>query len=164
MAAGNARYAQADGIWFFKLAGDLRHTLAPALNAVLDQAFAAPDTAGFVIDLSEAENIDSTCLGILARIGKRTQATRPVIVTAGEDIREVLLAVCFDRIFDLVDHSGPGDATLQDLPGASADMAAMRQLVLDAHRRLCDLDERNHKAFRDVIEALEGDDDSASPR
>jgi hypothetical protein len=37
MSEGKARYAQEAGTWIIKLEGEVRHTLAPAVNAVLDR-------------------------------------------------------------------------------------------------------------------------------
>jgi anti-anti-sigma factor len=159
MNAAFARYAQQDHNWFLKLGGDLRHPVAPALNRLLDRALADPDTANFVIDLAEADNIDSTCLGVLARIGNHQSCgggSRPVIICPEEDIREMLRAVCFDYLFDLVEQPMLGDDPLQPLP-LPPDEDDLRKLILDAHRRLCEIDERTRLAFRDVIQALEQD-------
>ena len=153
-----ARVAHERGYWFLKLAGDLRHPLGPSLNALLDRAFADPDYAGFLIDLSEAENIDSTCLGILARIGIRASQTgrgRPTILGAGADLREVLEAVCFDGIFHLADADGTVPEGLEPVPELAAEAEPMLALVLEAHRRLCTLDARNQDAFHDLLEVLE---------
>jgi len=158
MTDGTARYAYEDGTWFIKLAGDLRHPLGPALNALLDRAFAGPDDSRFVIDLAAAENIDSTCLGILARIANRTMppgGPRPAIITGGGDIAELLLAVCFDRLFDLVDSADGAQGPLQPAPVIAIGRDEMLTLLLDAHRRLCGIDARTHAVFRDVVEALE---------
>jgi len=161
MTDGTARYAYEDDTWFIKLAGDIRHPLGPALNALLDRALAEPGDSRFVIDLAEAENIDSTCLGILARIANRTppaDATRPAIITGGGDIAELLLAVCFDRLFDLVDSADGAHGPLQPAPAIAVGRDEMLTLLLDSHRRLCAIDARTHAVFRDVVEALEGAD------
>jgi len=156
MAEGTARYAREGGTWFLKLAGDLRHPLAPALNALLDRAFADPDFEQVAVDLSGAENIDSTCLGILARIGNQARGgPRPVIISNNNDINELLLAVCFDRLFSLVGDAGPIGEQLQPVPATPADKDNMLELVLEAHRRLCEIDKHNNAVFCDVVRTLE---------
>jgi anti-anti-sigma factor len=160
MAEGTASYACENGTWFLKLVGDLRHPLGPALNALLDHACADPRTTQFVIDLSGAESIDSTCLGVLARIGNETShrgGAKPTIVSTNADVNEVLLAVCFDRLFQLVGVTGVTSGRLNPVPAAGSDSDSMLALVLEAHRRLCAIDERTHAAFRDVVTALEED-------
>jgi anti-anti-sigma factor len=160
MSDGRARYACENGIWFLNLSGELRHTLSPAVNALLDRAFAAHDTAQFLVDLSDAESIDSTCLGTLARIANWAgdhAAPQPVIVTPNEDITETLRAVCFDRLFDLR-GSRPDDAgRLTDVPARDVDAGELSDLILDVHRRLCAIDARNATAFKDVVQALENE-------
>jgi anti-anti-sigma factor len=160
MTEGTARYAREGGTWHLKLGGDVRHTLGPALNALLDRALADPEYTQFVIDLSAAENIDSTCLGILARIGNHALETggpRSTIVSPGKDMREVLLAVCFDRMFNLVDIAGATASDLAALPAAAVAENTMLSLVLEAHRRLCAIDERTHTTFRDLVAGLEAE-------
>lgn len=166
MAQGKARYAHEDGTWFLQLSGDLRHGMSPAMNALLDRAFAEPQTSQFLVDLSAAETIDSTCLGTLARIANWTRehaAPRPVIVSPNEDITETLLAVCFDRLFELRRDAQLDAERLGDLPAQDADAAAMSTLILEAHRRLCAIDAANLAVFKDVVDALEREVDTGKP-
>jgi len=159
MTDGTARYVCENGSWFIKLAGAVRHPLGPAFNALLDRAIAMPGSHRFVVDLSEAETIDSTCLGILARIATQAAPSggpRPVIITGG-DIAKTLLVVCFDRLFDLVDLTDDAPGPLQSAPAINVDQDEMRRLLLDAHRRLCAIDAHTHAVFRDVVEALEAE-------
>jgi len=158
MAKGSACYAQEGGTWFLRLRGDLRHTLAPAVNALLDRALGATDTQAFLIDLSEAESIDSTCLGILVRVANWARdrgAPRPIIVSTKDDIAATLRAVCFDRVFDLRGEAATESGPLGDLAPGEADAGQMANLVLESHRRLCAIDEKNAEVFRDVVEMLE---------
>jgi anti-anti-sigma factor len=158
MSEGGARYAQDDGTWILKLSGDVRHPLSPALDALLDHAVADPELQNFVVDLSETETIDSTNLGVLARIANHMSARRlhrPTLVAPRPDVLTLLRAVCFDRIFDIV--SGPQGATgpLEDLPSLETDRREALALVLEAHRRLCDIDQKTRDVFRDVVELIE---------
>jgi anti-anti-sigma factor len=158
MSEGTARYAQEAGTWILKLGGDVRHTLSPAVNGLLDRAFADPGLQRFLVDLSDTEAIDSTNLGVLARIANhmaRRGLPRPTVVAPGQDIRTILSSVCFDRIFHVVAETSGTAAALEALPGLQTDERNRLALVLDAHRRLCVLDERNRAVFRDVVELLE---------
>jgi anti-anti-sigma factor len=157
MSEGTARYAKDDGTWILKLEGDVRHPLSPAVNDLLDRAFADPDLRHFVIDLSQAELIDSTNLGVLARIANQMaeeDLPRPVVIAPGADIQTLLRAVCFDNIFRVITEPADTHTALQDLPALEAEERETLALVLDAHRRLCAVDEGNRAAFRDVVEAL----------
>ncbi len=162
MTAGGARYAHEDGVWFLLFSGELRHTLGPALNALLDRALAGPDATRFVLDLSAAESIDSTCLGILARIASWTRergAPPAILISDNPDITQTLEAVCFDRLFEMRGapsaQTVPQTTELRALEPGGADAAQLSTLLLEAHRRLCSIDEKNERVFRDVVAALE---------
>lgn len=158
MGTGTVHYAHEHGTWILKLAGDVRHDLAPAVNALLDRAFAGPGIQHFLIDLSGAHAIASTCLGLLARIANHLSARglpRAVIIAPGNDIQTTLHAVCFDRVFQLVTESAASGAPLEPLTELDVSERDSMALVLDAHRRLSAIDARNCEVFRDVIELLE---------
>ena len=158
MTNGSARYANDAGIWILQLAGDVRHPLAPALNALLDQAFEDTALTHFVIDLSAAEAIDSTCLGILARIANHLPGSRhgrPVIIAPDADIAALLYVVCFDRLFHLVTESTVDPQRLEPVETRTTDEQEMLELILDAHSRLCAIDTETHAVFQDVVTALE---------
>lgn len=164
MAEGTVRYALEGDTWFIVLAGDLRYHLGPVLDDLLNQALARPQSR-FVIDLSRAEGIDSTCLGILARIANRvpdptdSKPVRPVIITGGEDIYELLSTVCFDSVFDLVesiDHQ-ISNHLQSAIPIRFSKSEDMLTLMLEAHRRLSVLDAKNHDTFKNVVMAMESE-------
>ena len=160
MMEGTARYACEDGTWFIKLMGAVCHPLGPALNALLDRALAGSGSGHFVIDLTGAEMIDSTCLGILTRLATQRTASdgiRPVIITGGGTIAKNLLVVCFDRLFELVDSADSAPRQLRPAPAVTLEPDDMLTLLLDAHRRLCAIDTSTHAVFQDVVEALETD-------
>lgn len=158
MSGGTAGYARERDTWILKLEGDVRHPLSPAINALLDRAFADPELRCFLVDLSEVDAIDSTNLGVLARIANHMAEhglPRPTLIVPGADIQTVLRSVCFDRIFHVVGETGDTAATLASLPGVETDERAMLALALDAHRRLCAIDDGNREVFRDVVELME---------
>lgn len=160
MSAGRAAYAQDDGIWIIRLRGDVRYTLGPALDALVERMFADPDTRAVSLDLSQAESVDSTCLGILARIatdaGQRLHS-KPTLVAKDTALRELLDVMCFDRLFHIVPDAAQTAAALQRVPRARVDERQMLSLVLAAHRRLCDIDQKTRAVFKDVVTALEQD-------
>lgn len=158
MTSGTAHYAREGGTWILKLGGEVRHPLGPAINALLDRAFADPEFNHFVVDLSQTQLIDSTCLGILARIANQLQrigGDRPTLLAPGEDIHEILRVVCFDRVFNLLTDEELGPAPLEALPEVAADERGRLALVLEAHRRLCELDAHTRDVFQDLVQALE---------
>ena len=68
MINGKVLHASHDGIHVLRFVGDIRYTLSPSIDRYVKQLFSGPPPAGFVIDLTETDSIDSTNLGLLARI------------------------------------------------------------------------------------------------
>ena len=82
-------YSEHDGVHFLRFHGDILHTLAPALDSFLKQLSAAPEAHSYLLDLTETRSIDSTMLGLLARIAKIAKdqkAPPPTLVCPNEDI------------------------------------------------------------------------------
>ncbi|MGF1642099.1 MAG: STAS domain-containing protein [Thiotrichales bacterium] len=158
MSSSSARYAREGGIWILKLAGDLRHTLAPAVNALFDHAFADAEFGGCAIDMAEVTMIDSTCLGVLARVANHHQEAgldKPTIIGANADVVTVLESVCFEQLFHLEPSRVEPAAEFEQVPSVEVSKDDARALVLEAHRRLCAIDARTHDAFKDLVAALE---------
>lgn len=161
MPDGQILHACCDGIHVLRLIGEVRYPLAPAFDAFIKRLFEGPAPAGVVIDLTETQALDSTNLGLLARIAMRLQAAgtagRPTIVCHRPDINEVLLSMGFDEVFHLVTADGRPCAGLDGaaLPAAEGDEAAMARTLLDAHRALIEMSEGNRALFADVVAQLE---------
>ena len=58
-------------------------------------------------------------------------------------------------MFNLVSDSSADDDGTSPIPAVDADSDYSLALMLEAHRRLCAIDERTHATFRDVVKALE---------
>jgi len=158
MAKGSILHANQEGVEVLRFVGDIRYLLAPGLEDFLETVFTDPGLKGFVIDLRETLIIDSTNLGILARIAKRMQlrsAERVCIVSVREDINEVLDSLGFDEVFDIVESSKIGTNGSEELAPAAAGTAAMARTLLDAHRTLLNLNESNQALFQEVVSTLE---------
>ena len=158
MSNGKILHANHDGIEVLRFVGEIRYMLAPALDRYLDSVFAEPRFAGLVIDLVETDSIDSTNLGILARIAIRMEVRggpRVSIVSNRMDINEVLLSMGLDEVFEIVARSKTGADNDQELVQEEVDEASMANTLLKAHRTLMSLNEHNQELFREVVSSLE---------
>ena len=158
MSNGKILHANHDGIEVLRFVGEIRYMLAPALDRYLDSVFAEPGFAGLVIDLVETDSIDSTNLGILARIAIRMEVRggpRVSIVSNRMDINEVLLSMGLDEVFEIVARSTTGADNDQELVQEEVDEASMANTLLKAHRTLMSLNEHNQELFREVVSSLE---------
>lgn len=158
MQQGKILVAQQGGAFVIKLTGDVRLTFCTTLDEFFDRMFAAPDFTNVIIDLCEAENIDSTTLGQLAKLAitaKRTHRLVPVILSTNPNITRILSSMGFERVFDIRQQRPQTDEQLAELPAIAGTEAAVREKVLDAHRVLMGMNDRNRAQFRELVCALE---------
>lgn len=158
MNTGRIQFAEAEGTFVLKFIGDVRLTLCAALDAYIEKIFSALHFDAIVIDLSETEAIDSTSLGLLAKLSILSQQKvgfMPTLVSQHDDMNRLLQSMGFDQVFNIVSEPQPTDADLRDLPGQILSEALVKDKVLEAHRILMDLNEHNREAFRDLVSTLE---------
>lgn len=155
---GKILYTEQSGTFVLKLVGDVRVTLGPTLCTFLDSLVQKDSLNSMVIDLREATGIDSTSLGLLAKISmccKSSFDTVPTVVSTNEDITRLLISMGFDQLFVVVQEFDESCSSLGELPTEIVSEAKLREQVLDAHKVLMDMNERNRKDFKDLVEALE---------
>ena len=112
MREGRVFYADHDHVHVLRYVGDVRHPLAHSVSGFVDKLFEHLDGDDLVFDLSEADAIDSTNLGEIARIADRLSARngkRAAIVSTRPEISQVLFSMAFDQVFDICTGRGTGD-------------------------------------------------------
>ena len=77
------------------------------------------------------------------------------LVSDRDDINEILYNMGFDEVFDIVADTAPPSAEARALPIASPDGARLSRTMLEAHRTLMAMNERNRQEFADVVSLLE---------
>jgi anti-anti-sigma factor len=162
MDAGKILYANDEGRLVLKLVGDLRlgHSFdaTAALDAFLDQQFEEHRITCIVIDIRGVESIDSTNLGLLAKASSYTQRNlknKPVLVSTHPDINTILRSVGFDQVFHLVDHVEDPPPALEALKIEGDTEKDFPYLILEAHRALAALNDKNAAEFKELIEIFE---------
>lgn len=155
---GRILFAEQDGVVVLKFVGDVRVTLGPTIGTFLNSLKESEEYKSVLIDLSETDGIDSTSLGMLAKISLQTQDsfnTVPTIVSTNEDITRILISMGFDQVFVIIKEPLATDAPLGELPTKIVNEDALCEQVLDAHKVLMSLNEGNREAFQDLVVALE---------
>jgi len=158
MDDGRVLHACQDGVHVLRFIGDIRYTVSPSIARYLEGIFAGPEPAGFVIDLTETDSIDSTNLGLLVRVAKRMQTRsdrRITIVSNRDDVNSVLASMALDEVFDIVEDSSLEASPGKRIPDENANRENLARTLIDAHRALMDLSEHNRGMFRDVVASLE---------
>ena len=150
--------AQHDGIYILKLVGDVRVNLCTAIDDYFEHMFGDPDFESVVVNLCEAEGIDSTTLGLLAKLALRFRREfdlKPAIYCDNAGINRLLESMAFGRIFDIREQSRADLHNGAEIPTVSGDVEVARQKVIEAHRVLMGMSEENRERFQDLVSALE---------
>jgi anti-anti-sigma factor len=158
MSDGKVLHASHDDIHVLRYIGDIRYTLSPSIERFLEGIFNGPKPAGFVIDLTQTDCIDSTNLGLLARIAMRMQklgAPQVTLLSNRPDINSLLTSMALDEVFDIVSESGVVTGVAQELPREDTDRETLARTLIAAHRALMELSEHNREMFQDVVASLE---------
>jgi anti-anti-sigma factor len=155
-----------NGVYVIRFEGDVRVTLCGSFDHYLAQMLSNPDFESVLIDLSAAVGIDSTSLGVLAKLSLGVQDVKgkvPTLVCTSADIRRILINMGFDDVFAIVDEAYDFDRNLGELAVAN-DMTIdeIRERVIEAHHILMSLNDANKTAFTDLVTALEAEADAAS--
>ena len=159
MPNGHVTHAERDGVHVLRYFGRVDYMSAPAIKRFTDN-LVGQEICGLVFDLSEAENLDSTNLGLLARVADRVLhrcGARSVIVSNREDINCVLSSMGFDQMFTIV----TGTAREAEVPrGDELERTAtqeeeLRRIMIEAHRMLMGMSETGRAQFEEVVRCLE---------
>ena len=104
-----------DGVYVLLFQGDVRLTLCTAVDSFLDRMFQDACFKSVVVDLGATESIDSTSLGLLAKLSIQADKRfgyRPTLVSTQPDITRVLVTMGLDDVFDLVQEPSWNSAWL----------------------------------------------------
>jgi len=150
--------AREGGTVIIRLLGDVRYTISPTFKDYLETLFHDPQVTNIVLDLSGTSNIDSTNLGLLAKVANHSRQHlhhKSLIVSDNSDVNQVLHSVGFDRVFMLTNHFDMPATDLEELEPEAASREQLAGVLLDAHRTLMGMNETNRVMFADVVKSLE---------
>ena len=158
MESGTIKVADKDGVYVIKMIGDVRLTLCVSFDTYINQLFDKDDFKAIFFNLNQAQAIDSTTLGLMAKIslrGKERKGIQPTIVSNSASINRLLDCMGFSQIFNIATNDDSVLCPDVSLAESELDEDVVRQKVLEAHRILMDLNEDNSSKFRDLVTALE---------
>ena len=164
---GRVLYAERDGMCVLRFQGPIRYTMAASFHAFLNELLATRAPRVICADLSDAESIDSTGIGLLAKIAiaqQRAGRSKPLLFSSKRDINEVLCSMSLDAVFQMIEQPLEAGA-LTTLAPAQPTERELRRTILEAHVLLSELSAGNRAMFKDVVDGLARDthDDAAAP-
>ncbi len=156
--SGIIRVADHDGVYVIKMEGDVRLTLCLSFDSFIDDMFAASDFCSVMFDLCDAQAIDSTTLGLMAKISisaRNLGFEKPLVVSSNPSITRLLVSMGFEDIFRIVEKSALVECRGRLLAQADTPEDMLLEKVLEAHKTLVNLNAQNASTFRELIESLE---------
>lgn len=160
MNKGRILAAEHDGAYAIKLVGDVRVDLCTSIDDYFEAMFENPDFESVLVDLCEAEGIDSTTLGLLAKLALRARkqhGLRPTIYSSNSGINRLLSSMAFNKLFDIREEACGDIDSINEIPSVNDDAASAKEKVIEAHRILMDISDENRDRFRDLMAVLERD-------
>jgi anti-anti-sigma factor len=157
MESGAAFYVRQGNTYILKLIGDVRYTMGCALGDFLDRLFTQTDYNDIVVDLTETHSIDSTSLGLLAKIANFNRqhfAHKTTLLSTNSDVNQILDNMGFYEIFNIRDTGEAITAALQQLAINAPCKDDLTRIMYEAHQTLSDLNPRNEEAFKGVLDNL----------
>ncbi len=158
--AGRILVGSHDGVYVLLFDGDVRLTLCTAVDGYLEKMFRDESFRSVVVDLSRTDSIDSTSLGVLAKLSIQADklfSYTPTLVSTNPDITRILLSMGFEDVFHIVEEPLLHAEQLGELPPLKESREDLRQRVLNAHQTLMAMNETNRETFQDLVETLEAE-------
>ena len=155
---GKYYFAQEGTKVFFKLVGTLKYTAGSKFDTFLDNLFESDNNFDEVlIDLSEADFLDSTNLGFLARVAEymdEEYGKKVTIYSPKEEINKLLESVGFDEVFILEKNIEKPERNLKEISEEGQTDRSRSAMMLEAHKALIKVCEKNADVFCDVVDLL----------
>ncbi len=160
MNAGVIKVADRDGVFVIKMQGDVRLTLSLTFDKFINEMFQSEGFCSVLFDLTEADAIDSTTLGLMAKISLQGRALKhmdPIVISSNPSITRLLDSMGFTEILQIVESADIGHEEFKPLHADEfeLDENEVKEKVLEAHRALIDLSASNHETFQELIQSLE---------
>lgn len=140
------------------MSGAIRHTLCTNLDILICNVIRQEEVDEFVIDLRPATYLDSTSLGLIARMArymKDKSDEKLVIISLNEDVNQILNSVQLDSIANIVDSWKNLPEQFIDSELITEQVQSNREMIIKSHQELAKINEDNRKKFTAVIESLE---------
>lgn len=158
MQEGKILAASHNGAYVIRLLGDVRLTLCTTIDEYFQKMFDDPEFASVWVDLCQVEGVDSTTLGLLAKLAINVQKRfgfQPAIFSCDPGINRLLKSMGFQRLFELREETCANPDEVREIPQVAGNESELKEKVIEAHRVLMGLSEENRSKFQDLMAVLE---------
>jgi len=155
--SGSILTARVESLEYIRFLGVIRYSQCGGLECYIDKLFRQTDEFDIAIDLEQAEMLDSTALGLLARLSiehKKSMDKKPTIFIHQGELAHVLKRVCFDQVFNIISKpKDENDLDFVELIDVSKSDEEVLEFVIKAHKSLAEISDANDHYFTDITQA-----------
>ncbi|MGH1438807.1 MAG: STAS domain-containing protein [Cellvibrionaceae bacterium] len=162
VSSGNILVADHNGVYVIKMSGDVRLTLCVSFDECIEELTARDGFYTVLFDLSEAEGLDSTTLGLIAKLAMKSYAQnqkKPLVICSDAGIERLIMTMGLDDVCELIDkppqdYCEVTDFISLDKVDESHDEEQIKAKILESHCVLMELNESNRETFKDLVQTL----------
>ena len=158
---GQILVADHQGVYVIKMVGDVRLTLCVSFDRYIEELFQKNDFCTIVFDLNDAQGLDSTTLGLIAKIAVKSESVKnicPTVMCSNEGILQLLSSMGIDTVCQIIESTSYDYCATREFSPLSpiADQErTVKDKVLESHCVLMSLNESNRETFKDLVQTLE---------
>jgi len=155
---GKLLVAEEQGACILRLVGDVRVNLCRTFDEFINSVN-CDGRDHVIVDLGQADNLDSTTLGLLAKLALycKTQLNFKLqVFCPSDDVTILLESMGIQEIANIEKKvCRCNESQLHELDELSCQEQEAKQHVIDAHRILMSLNEQNQDKFKDLVDHLQ---------
>lgn len=160
MNNGRILVATVNDVPILKFIGDVRVLMSSTLDNYFNSLYNRAILDRMMVDMTETQGIDSTALGLLAKMSIQLRNrfnVRPTIISTNPDITRILKSMSIDLICEIIETVDKQETCFDELNPLQETEDSVRQKVIEAHQTLMNLSEDNRAEFQDLVSALKSD-------
>jgi anti-anti-sigma regulatory factor len=157
MNSGRILVAIVNNVPILKFVGDVRVLMSGTIDSYFSSLYNRAILDSMIVDMTETQGIDSTALGLVAKMAIQLRNrfnVSPTIISTQPDITRILKSMNFDLICDIVEEPQSHKTVYSELNENAESEDSIRQKVIEAHQTLMTLSEENRIEFQDLVSAL----------
>ena len=157
MNSGKIYATELNRVPVLKFVGDVRVLMSSTLESYFNTLYEQENLEAVLVDLTEAKGIDSTTLGLLAKMAiklKKLYNICPTIVSTNPGITRILVSMNLDAITRIVNEPLTNPAQFDELETVPSSDERTRERVIEAHQTLMGLSEENRQQFQELVNCL----------
>ena len=152
------KYCKKNKHFFIKISGRATYDFCDGFKDFVDKVIDENLSDAVLIDLSETEYLDSTNLGLLAKIAVyqlENYQSKATILSTEENITQLIINTGLEQIFNIINVDNNQTSEWTNIMSKQFDDSKkLSKTLLETHEILMNLNDKNKSEFKDVVNLL----------